>query len=98
MSYIAQETHNQMEIAKHPNLTIGEYIIIQKGVDAEEWEIMKLLNNLKMGGKDCDSKLSELSGGQKIKVELIRILLEESDLLILDEPTNFLDIPSAECL
>lgn len=98
MSYIAQETHNQMEIAKHSNLTIGEYIIIQKGVDAEEWEIMKLLNNLKMGGKDCDSKLSELSGGQKIKVELIRILLEESDLLILDEPTNFLDIPSAEWL
>jgi ATP-binding cassette subfamily F protein 3 len=51
-----------------------------------------------MKDKDTDSKLVELSGGQKIKVEIIRILLEKADLLILDEPTNFLDIPSAEWL
>ncbi len=98
VSYIAQETHNQMDIDNFSNLTIGEYIIVQKGIDSEEWEIKKLLNHLKMSDKDCDSKLSELSGGQKIKIEIIRILLEKSDLLILDEPTNFLDIPSAEWL
>jgi ATP-binding cassette, subfamily F, member 3 len=53
---------------------------------------------MNMKDKDSNSVLVELSGGQKIKVELIRILLEKSDLLILDEPTNFLDIPSAQWL
>lgn len=98
MSYLAQETHKEMDVNNHPNLTIGEYLIIEKNIEVEGWEIKKLLNNLKMEDKDCDSKLGELSGGQKIKVEIIKILLEESDLLILDEPTNFLDIPSAEWL
>jgi len=98
MSYLAQETHKDMDVNNHPNLTIGEYLIIQKNLDVQEWEIKKLLNNLKMEDKDCDSKLGELSGGQKIKVEIVKILLEKADLLILDEPTNFLDIPSAEWL
>ncbi len=98
MSYLAQETHKEMDVNNHPNLTIGEYLIIEKNLEVEEWEIKKLLNNLKMEDKDCDSKLGELSGGQKIKVEIVKILLEKADLLILDEPTNFLDIPSAEWL
>ena len=98
ISYLAQETHRGLDVENYPDLTIGEYLIIEKEVEAEEWEIKKLLNNLKMEDKDCDSKLGELSGGQKIKVEIIKILLEKSDLLVLDEPTNFLDIPSAEWL
>jgi ATPase subunit of ABC transporter with duplicated ATPase domains len=97
-SYLAQETHKTMDVNNYNNLTIGEYLIIEKNLEVEEWEIKKLLNNLKMEDKDCDSKLGELSGGQKIKVEIIKILLEKADLLILDEPTNFLDIPSAEWL
>lgn len=97
-SYLAQETHKEMDINSFTDLTIGEYLIIEKNIEVEEWEIKKFLNNLKMEDKDCDSKLVELSGGQKIKVEIIRILLEKADLLILDEPTNFLDIPSAEWL
>jgi len=98
ISYLDQETHRGLDVESYPELTIGEYLIIEKEVEAEEWKIKKLLNNLKMEDKDCDSKLGELSGGQKIKVEIIKILLEKSDLLVLDEPTNFLDIPSAEWL
>jgi ATP-binding cassette, subfamily F, member 3 len=105
VSYLSQEIHKEIgntNLTKisdtDQRITIGEYFIIEKGIDVEEWEINKLLSHMNMTDKDSNSILKELSGGQKIKVELIRILLEQSDLLILDEPTNFLDIPSAQWL
>lgn len=98
-SYLSQEIHKDIEF-KYSNLSlsIGEYLIVEQGLDIEEWEINRLLNKLNMSEKNSDSILSELSGGQKIKVELIRVLLNTPDILILDEPTNFLDIPSAQWL
>lgn len=105
MSYLSQEVHKEIGMdslskidGEEYRLTIGEYLIIERGIDVDEWEINKLLNHMNMVDKDTNSVLKELSGGQKIKVELIRILLEKADLLILDEPTNFLDIPSAQWL
>ena len=105
MSYLSQEIHkeiglNKKEISntKNESLTIGEYLLIEKGLDVEEWEINRFLNNMQMKDKNTDSILKELSGGQKIKIELIKILCEQPDILVLDEPTNFLDIPSAEWL
>ena len=99
-SYLSQETHKEIvnSTSSSKDITIGEYLIIERGLEIEEWEINKMLNNMNMQGKSSDSNLSELSGGQKIKVELIRVLNEKSNLLILDEPTNFLDIPSAQWL
>ncbi len=105
LSYLSQEVHKEISernLSKidgsQYSVSIGEYLIVERGIQVEEWEINKLLNNLNMKDKNSNSVLKELSGGQKIKVELIRILLEKSDLLILDEPTNFLDIPSAQWL
>ncbi len=100
VSYLSQEIHKEIvnDIPDGNDLTIGEYLIVQKGLDIQEWEINKFLNNMNMRDKSSDSILSELSGGQKIKVELIKILFEKSNLLVLDEPTNFLDIPSAQWL
>lgn len=105
MSYLSQEIHREIGLGNKkdiestdPYLTIAEYLILERELNVEEWEINKLLNNLNMRDKDCNSVIQNLSGGQKIKVELVRILLEQSDLLVLDEPTNFLDIPSVEWL
>ena len=42
--------------------------------------------------------VSSLSGGEKVKVALCKILLSDNNVLILDEPTNYLDIKSIESL
>lgn len=45
-----------------------------------------------------DKKLVEISGGQRTKVALAKVLLESPDILFLDEPTNFIDMASVEWL
>ena len=39
-----------------------------------------------------DSRIGELSGGQRRRVDLARVLIEDCDILMLDEPTNHLDV------
>lgn len=47
---------------------------------------------------NLEQKVSELSGGQKKRIALVKLLVEEPDLLIMDEPTNHLDIEMIEWL
>jgi ATP-binding cassette subfamily F protein uup len=59
-------------------------------------EAKKLLDRL--GVKDWDRPLSELSGGTRKRVAIARALLTRPDLLLLDEPTNHLDADTVEWL
>ena len=54
--------------------------------------VKKVANGLGVGAFGYDTPISELSGGQRAKLMLSRLLLEQPDLMLLDEPTNFLDI------
>ena len=61
-------------------------------------QIMGIINGLGFVGNDIDKSINTLSGGQKTRVALGKLLLLEPDLLILDEPTNHLDSAMAEWL
>ncbi|WP_459476330.1 ABC-F type ribosomal protection protein CplR [Clostridium saccharoperbutylacetonicum] len=56
------------------------------------------LDNFGFKGDDVFKKVSSLSGGEKVKVALSKVLLSDNNVLVLDEPTNYLDIEAMEAL
>lgn len=65
---------------------------------AIESELEGTLSAMGFAKSDFNKKISDLSGGQKARVELAGLLLEKPDLLLLDEPTNHLDIKAINFL
>lgn len=63
-----------------------------------ESEIEKVCAGLGIMELGLDSKVKTLSGGQRAKVMLAKLLLESPDVMVLDEPTNFLDVSHIEWL
>jgi len=63
-----------------------------------ETRIKQTLQGLGFGAADWDMPVAHLSGGQKTRALLARLLLQKPDLLILDEPTNHLDFETIEWL
>lgn len=61
---------------------------------AAEAEAASIANNLSLPDRILDQPLSTLSGGQRRRIELARILFSDADTMILDEPTNHLDADS----
>lgn len=61
-------------------------------------DIIGILHGLNFDDDDFDKKSTSLSGGERTRLLLGRILLKKPDLILLDEPTNYLDVSSVEWL
>jgi macrolide transport system ATP-binding/permease protein len=78
----------------------GESILdnIMKSSYQPEWIVRTILARLLFKRDDVYKKVGLLSGGERVKASLAKLLVSEANLLILDEPTNYLDVFSMEAL
>ncbi|MCC3865952.1 ATP-binding cassette domain-containing protein [Terrisporobacter petrolearius] len=104
--------NNNLAIRINPMVRIGYFDQNQDVLDVEksildnikisssfdETFIRINLNLFGFKGDDVYKKVNVLSGGEKVKRSLCKIILENNNFLILDEPTNYLDIVSLQAL
>ena len=90
-----KQSMDEIDLAK----TVHDYLF----KDEEDYynkinNMYKYLDALKIDESVLKNNICNLSGGEKVKVSILRLLLDECDLLFLDEPTNDLDIETLEWL
>ena len=86
--------------AKDQALTIYEFFCESEAFFDHQTDIGKYAKTLGSPADLAfsDQKMMTLSGGEKVKVQLLRLLLDEPTCILLDEPSNDLDIQTLEWL
>lgn len=91
ISYFSQNLDNLSK-----DLTAVENIMLTSSQSRET--IQNALAMFAIRYDKAGRKVATLSGGERVRVQLVKCLLADSNLLILDEPTNFLDVIAIEAL
>lgn len=87
---MADATEDEMEKYMIDTADI-QSLLENSGFYTIDAKISEVANGLGLGEIGLDKEVSNLSGGQRTKVLLTKLLLENPTILVLDEPTNFLD-------
>ena len=82
-AYMPQNYEEQLDMTKTP----VEYLSVS-GDREEQTRIRTYLGSMKYTAEEMDHPVSELSGGQKAKIFLLKMSMSGADVLILDEPTR----------
>lgn len=97
VAYFSQHTVEELDL----DMTPIEYLSKCFPKVAEAGDVGKLSHHLKkigMGYDKANSRMNNFSGGQKSSVVFAKLTFEPPHLLIMDEPTNYLDLESVESL
>jgi ATP-binding cassette subfamily F protein 3 len=102
---LKEEELEKGEVIHHPSLRIGylrQHDPFQAGESAldflmrdsgqPDWRCGEVAGQFELKGAYLDGPVKELSGGWQTRVKLAALLLHDPNLLMLDEPTNFLDL------
>jgi ATP-binding cassette subfamily F protein 3 len=93
VGYFAQ---HQIEALDPRNSVLAE---LQRAIPGDvEVNARDLLGRFLFSGDDVNKPVSVLSGGERTRLALARLLVQPFNLLCLDEPTNHLDLPSRDAL
>ena len=92
VGYLEQETHFP------PHLSVREAVMAKVPADDDNAALRVEQILTKLGIRNLDQFVSNLSGGQQKRAALAAVLAQNPDILILDEPTNHLDIEMTEWL
>ena len=111
---IGQLTPTEGSVRLGANVNIGYYAQNQDDLMAGEFTVYDTLDRVAVGdirtrlrdilgaflfrGEDIDKKVKVLSGGERARLAMARMMLEPRNLLILDEPTNHMDMRSKDIL
>ncbi|MCG3133340.1 MAG: putative ABC transporter ATP-binding protein YheS [Planctomycetes bacterium] len=84
VGYLEQHDPYRMDETAH------EFLVRHSG--AEGWKCAETAAKLGLGPAHLAAKIAELPGGYRTRLKLAAMLVKEPDYLVLDEPTNFLDL------
>ena len=91
IGYIPQEI-------RFDNNELSIYDYVRTFFVGSESELRSKLNQFYFSNESISKKLKNISGGEKVRIKLLELILKHANFLILDEPTNHIDIDTREIL